>query len=179
MTTVLAIEKAGDVTFASDSQVSVGGAKHPDSFQKVFRNGDEVFGLAGRVRAGNVLRFMDVPRLDPKVKGAEVDRWVTVELIPAMQHALTEAKAAEDEKGQLDSESHVLAAVRGRCYRIGADFSWFRTGTGVYGIGSGSDFAMGALLAGADILEALKIAARLDSYTGGKLSVVSAKGMLA
>lgn len=177
MTTVLAIEKAGDVTFASDSQVSVGGMKHPDSFQKVFRNGDVVFGLAGKVRTANILRFMDVPRIDPKLKGDEVDRWVTKTLIPAMQTALTDARAVEDDKGELDTSSHVLVAVKGRCYRIGADFSWFRTGTGIYGIGSGSDYAMGALHAGAPILDALKIASKLDSYTGGRLSVVSAKGM--
>jgi ATP-dependent protease HslVU (ClpYQ) peptidase subunit len=40
-------------------------------------------------------------------------------------------------------------------------------------IGSGSDAAMGAMLAGADARTAVQIAAKLDVYTGGKITSYS------
>jgi ATP-dependent protease HslVU (ClpYQ) peptidase subunit len=42
-----------------------------------------------------------------------------------------------------------------------------------YAIGSGADVAMGALLAGASAHEAVKIAAKIDVYTGGKITSYS------
>jgi len=41
-----------------------------------------------------------------------------------------------------------------------------------YAIGSGSHFAMGAMYAGADPKEAVKIAAKLDAYSGGRVKVL-------
>jgi ATP-dependent protease HslVU (ClpYQ) peptidase subunit len=40
-------------------------------------------------------------------------------------------------------------------------------------IGSGSDFALGAMAAGADLKAAIKIAAKLDPHTGGRTRIVS------
>ena len=39
-----------------------------------------------------------------------------------------------------------------------------------YAIGSGCDFAMGAMLAGCNAVDAVKIAAKLDPYTGGRIN---------
>lgn len=43
-------------------------------------------------------------------------------------------------------------------------------------IGSGGDFAMAAMMGGADAREAVKIASKLDPYTGGKIRVIKVKG---
>ena len=42
-------------------------------------------------------------------------------------------------------------------------------------IGSGAGFAMGAMLAGATATETVKIASKLDPYTGGKIKSVKIK----
>ena len=42
-------------------------------------------------------------------------------------------------------------------------------------IGSGANFAMGALLAGANSIEAVKIAIKLVPYSGGKVNSVKVK----
>lgn len=44
-----------------------------------------------------------------------------------------------------------------------------------YAMGSGGGFAMGAMLAGKTPEEAVKIAAKLDVYTGGKITVMRPK----
>lgn len=46
---------------------------------------------------------------------------------------------------------------------------------GKIALGSGSVAAMGAMLAGADAKTAVKIASKLDPYTGGKIDVVKVK----
>ncbi len=64
-----------------------------------------------------------------------------------------------------DTRFTFLLAVGGTVFEISDDFSVGMDSTGYYGIGSGSDYAVGALHAGADMEEALKIAARLDAFT--------------
>lgn len=44
-----------------------------------------------------------------------------------------------------------------------------------HAIGTGSDVAMGAMLAGATAQEAVKIAGKIDIYTGGKVTSYSAR----
>lgn len=45
----------------------------------------------------------------------------------------------------------------------------------IHAIGSGSDFAMGAMLAGATSVEAVKIAIKLDPNSGGRVQSVKIK----
>jgi ATP-dependent protease HslVU (ClpYQ) peptidase subunit len=58
-----------------------------------------------------------------------------------------------------------LILIGGEIFEIADDFSVTMDGKGYYGVGSGSDFAIGALSAGATIKEALKIASENDAYT--------------
>ncbi|NDB61907.1 hypothetical protein EB001_26220 [bacterium] len=53
----------------------------------------------------------------------------------------------------------------GEIFEIADDFSVTLDGKGYYGVGSGSDFAIGALSAGATVKEALKIASDNDAFT--------------
>ena len=43
---------------------------------------------------------------------------------------------------------------------------------GIYGVGNGSQFAIGALYAGASVEKALEIAANNDIYTSGPYQIV-------
>ena len=58
-----------------------------------------------------------------------------------------------------------MIAMRGELFEIDEDYSVSRREDGVYAIGSGADFALGALMAGADIQSAMHIAATLDVNT--------------
>ena len=178
MTTVVAVERGGDVEFAADSQVSWGSRKDPAGAEKLIRNGDVVFGFSGAVRIENLLQFVKFPPLARKVRGVDVDRWVVGEFVPAIQECFLDAKASLVSSEQQTVESNFLVAVNGRAYNIGSDFSWTRSKSGRYAIGSGSRFAMGALMAGASAVEAVKIACGLDVYSGGRVVSASWKGLV-
>lgn len=177
MTTVVAVERNGDVEFAADSQVSAGWRKSPNSFTKVFSNNGVVFGFAGSVRIANLLKWFDCPEPPKSKKVDDLERWLVRNLVPALSRALDDALALRVDSNEADTSSLILVAVNGRCFELSGDFSVVREGSGRYAIGSGQAYALGALTAGATPIEAVKIAASFDAFTGGKVQSASFKGL--
>jgi ATP-dependent protease HslVU (ClpYQ) peptidase subunit len=176
MTTILALESEHGVTIGFDSKVSYGW-EHADLEQpKVFTNGELVFGCSGALLDANVIKYADLPALAPD--NWDIDRWVTNELIPAITEALHNRNVPEYKNGKIETGGTYLAVVRGRVYRIAHDTSWTRHTGKHYAIGSGSEFALGALAAGASVREALDIAQQHDSATGHRMTVVQASELL-
>jgi ATP-dependent protease HslVU (ClpYQ) peptidase subunit len=58
-----------------------------------------------------------------------------------------------------------LVAVGGSIFDVDQELVASKNDPGIYAVGSGSSYALGALHAGAQILEAMEIAARLTAYT--------------
>ena len=68
----------------------------------------------------------------------------------------------EKEDGDLFS---ILLSINGQVFEIDQDYSVARRESGVYAIGSGADYALGALTVGASGMEAMQVAASLDVNT--------------
>ena len=166
MTTIIMHETEDKVLIAFDSRVS-GSRVPPDTSyaQKVFINpsADIILGVAGYLRAAQVLAYADLPAIDEH--DWDVDRYVTMGLLPAI-HEVVNTYGDEDDTDY----SRFLAVVRGRVYDI-AGGSWTRNPSGVYGIGSGAGYAIGAYAAGADLAEAVEIAAEFDAATNDDVTV--------
>lgn len=176
MTTIVAVEVQGDVLFAADTQ-STAGSRATSGRTKVFANGSVVFGVAGAVRVADVLRFADLPSCPAGLKGVSLEGWAVTELVPALQKALSESGALENSDGEVHADFGALAAVNGRLFRVGSDFSLIG-GVKSTSIGSGSSYALGALRAGASPKEAVRIAAEFDVYTGAKVVEYSAERLM-
>lgn len=169
MTTIIAYEHEGGVTLGWDSQVSLGSHIYHGAHQKVFANGSIVLGVAGALSDAKILQYAELA--DPDESGWDIDRWVTNELVPSIFHALAERNRATVTNSQIETESTILAVVKGRVYEISSDQAADRRVDNIYTIGSGSHFARGALAAGASVRTALGIAADHDYGTGFKLYV--------
>ena len=176
MTTIIAIEHDSGVTIGFDSKVSYGWENADLEQPKVFANGEVIFGVCGDVLDANILRYADLPALG--TDEWDVDRWVTNKLIPAMTAALKERNASAVSNSKIETGGSTLAVVRGRVYRIASDTAWTRHVDGRYAVGSGYQFALGALAAGASVHQALSVAASLDSGTGHRLRVIQAAELL-
>ena len=166
MTTIIMHETEDEVLIAFDSRVSGSRVPLDTSYaQKVFINlaADIILGVAGYLRAAQVLAYADLPAIDEH--DWDVDRYVTMELLPAI-HEVVNTYGDEDDTDY----SRFLAVVRGRVYDI-AGGSWTRNPSGVYGIGTGSGYALGAYAAGADLAEAVEIAAEFDAATNDDVTV--------
>lgn len=176
MTTIAAVEHDTGITWCWDSRVTTGNefAELADSSGKVFRNGNIIFGVCGSLVIASELRYMELPKL----KGWDVDRYVAVRLLPAIREALFAANCLDGD-GDMVGSGRLILGVEGRAYMVGPDLCWFRKSNGIYIIGSGGDFAQGALAAGASLREAVGIASQHDVYTGETIHVRQSAEILA
>ncbi len=172
MTTIIALQREHDVDLAWDGQMTVGNQKHDLLTPKVWCQNGLVFGVAGLLRGADVLSVTEFPDYD----GSDARKWLIRYLVPVMREVLKEEQGVMGEQGNVELDLFVV--IDGTVYEFDGMLSPVSSGDGIYTLGSGGDFARGALVAGADILRALQIAAEVDPYTGGTLTVTSANEMI-
>lgn len=177
MTTLVAIQGESWAVIAYDSRVTEDKQKIfslPKDSGKVVKNGSYLLGAAGDLRAVNLLAHVfKPPTVGASLYGAKLDKFISSSFVPELKKCFEEASYSKD--GEMDSQIMVL--VNGVIYEIGVDYSWARDESGIYAIGSGGDFAIGALhatletrkrtLATAKALarQALMIASKMDVGT--------------
>jgi len=184
MTTIAAIEGPDWVIIGADSMSS-----GEDGFSiaipdgKIFNNNNIVFAGCGAVRGINILQHDFTP---PEVDTDDIDKYITKELIPAMRNTFIEAGYELNKaESSVENDNVWIVVIKGKVYRIDSDYSWERTSDNMYVAGSGERFALGAMSALANgvlvddyiearkiVSQALQIASKYDSSTGGKLTVL-------
>ncbi len=182
MTTIAAVQGPGWAVIGSDSQVSEDDRTYclPKTFGKLVRNGPYVLGTAGDLRAINILTHDFDPPARGKPKGVSLDRFMISQFIPRLRESFeASAYGREGEHGSV-----ILACFGGVIYEIGQYYECIRDDDGLYAIGTGGHFALGALrvlkgetptIAEAEhmVREALIVAASYDSKTAGPFTVMN------
>ncbi len=122
MTCIAGACHRGRVWLAGDSAITVDdGTLESMSEPKVWLRRGVAFGHAGPLRSGEVLRHtLDVPRVPGS---AEIERYVQVELIPAIRKALSD-DGCEADWGSL------LLGVGPQLYFVDSDFGAYRPAAG-------------------------------------------------
>ncbi len=191
MTTIVAIQGDGFALICSDSRISDvdrdGYISQVSTLRegtaKVASNGKYLLGAAGDLRAINLLHHAFTPPPVPTgIKGKKLDQFFTVKFIPALRECFEVqgyATPDKDEKAHMaEHDSLIMVAVSGNIYVVDGDYSWLSDTSGVYALGSGSSYALGALTALMPktaltvqaakkiALKAMTIAARFDPHTG-------------
>ena len=185
MTTIAAYQGSTWAVVAYDSKVTEDSRVFtlPKQSGKVFQKGPYILGAAGDMRAVNLLAhtFKPPSPVLNELEGAALDRFMSTKFIPSLKACFEEANYSE--KGEQDST--VLAIVNGKVYEIGSNYEWCHDVTGLYALGSGSAYALGAMHALKDsmrggivnartiVKEAVLIASRLDSDSGEPVYVLS------
>ena len=191
MTTIVGIQGDGFSLLCSDSRISDldrdGGVSQMFTLgtghSKIAVNGPFHLGAAGDLRAINLLAHAFVPPAPvPQVTGKKLDAYLTVKFIPELRDCFEKYGYSLPER---DASSHLaehgsilMCSVNAVIYVIDGDYSWITDAAGFYSIGSGSQFALGALhaLAGGKklslqqarvmALKAMAAAAKYDPCTG-------------
>lgn len=192
MTTIIGIQGEDFALACADSQVSdisTDGAVTQvvtlrESSGKLGTNGRYILGAAGDVRAINILHHAFVPpAAPPNLKGKKLDHFMTVKFIPALRECFeTQGYAApqtEQSEHMAEQGSSVIVVVNGVIYTVESDYSWFSDSVGIYALGTGAQYAMGALHALTNkiknlnlntartyALKAMAAASKFDPYTG-------------
>ena len=194
MTTIIGIQGDGYALMVGDSRISDIGRDGEVMYtstlgggvNKITNNKQCLLGAAGDLRAINLLAYAFAPPVPPVGAGKRLDAYMTLKFIP-------ELRACFDLHGyslpERDSSQHVaehgstiLVAVNGVIYCVDSDYSWIIESSGIFAIGSGAQYALGALqaLSGGKkldlqqakrmALKAIAIAAKYDPGTGAPYS---------
>jgi ATP-dependent protease HslVU (ClpYQ) peptidase subunit len=196
MTTIVAIQGDDYSVIGTDSRIS-SFDESGMAFQittlgtgtsKVAQNGRYLLGAAGDVRAINILHHAFTPPTPSfKTSGSHLDQFITQKFIPALRECFEETGYAMPENDQsshiAEQSSTILVVINGVVYIIDGDYSWTSDRTGIYAIGTGSSYALGALqalTAGKQLTvqkaklainKALSITSKFDPYTGSPFQI--------
>jgi len=183
MTTIAAIQGENWSVVGYDSRVTEDNTRIytlPKDSGKLVKNGQYLLGAAGDMRAVNLVNYVfKPPTINPTYYGIKLDKFITTHFIPDLKRCFEENSYSKD--GEHDSQ--LLVIVNSTIYEIGEDYSWAHDESGVYAVGSGAQYALGAMhtalenkkrtLATAKtiIRQALTICSRLDPSTGGPFNI--------
>lgn len=135
MTCVVGIEYAGKVAIVADLLGSEGNLKIEHTEPKVFVRNKVIFGYTTSYRFGQLIQHV-MPEPCPPEEAAAVYAWLVSEFVPALRRTLKDNDCVG---GQC------LIGVNGQLWWLQDDFAVVRPADGYFAIGSGADFAIGAL----------------------------------
>jgi ATP-dependent protease HslVU (ClpYQ) peptidase subunit len=176
MTTIVGVQYEDSCIIASDSRVAADGKvyTHPEMVKAVER-GSYIIGGAGDYRALQVvLHGWQPPIVTAKAK-QNLYEFAINKVAPSLKTTLTDA-GIEFSKGP-DSpgdkfDLSLIIGINGTLFEIDSDFAVAMNDNHFYGIGSGGDFALGALHANSSVLDAMRIAAICNNGTSAPFHIL-------
>lgn len=166
MTTIVGIETKNGFIIAADSQTTEGERPYISrDVPKIVEVGDYVISGAGTSRYCDIITYGWEP---PTYDDTNLYKFMVSKFIPSMRKAHEETGYTLKE----DEGAVFLVGLENKLFYICEDYSVLRTDSKMYSIGSGGNWALGALYAGATVEEAMKIAIKLDINSGGKIQII-------
>jgi ATP-dependent protease HslVU (ClpYQ) peptidase subunit len=166
MTTIIAIRDSRGFTFAADAQVTDTERPYQHrSMKKIVEVNEYVMAGAGNSRCCDVILYGWKP---PAYDGSEPYIFMVSKFIPEMRRQHEDAGITMKE----DEDFVFLVGFKDRVFHVASNYAVLETNTGIYGIGTGAAYALGAIAHGATLQEAMKIAKKFDINTGGKIQIV-------
>lgn len=146
MTCIVGLVGKDGIYLGGDS-ASVGAANWSLSVradEKVFINGDFIFGFTSSFRMGQILRFgFTPPRLHSNV---DLYEYMVTSFIDAVRQRFKDAGYISNEKGQETGGTFLVGHGR-RLFRVDGDFQVGEASNRYDAVGCGQDVALGALYA--------------------------------
>lgn len=182
MTTILAIQGDNFAAICSDSQwTDEYGRVGKMAQSKVVTVGRYLIGVAGDTRGANIIQHMFAPPALPvKLSGAKLAKFIVSQFIPALRTVLEENGLGRPQYDDRPAESSndILVLANGTIFQIDTDYGTEIDSNGIYAIGSGAHYALGALevltakkkitipYAKQTLLKAVAVSAKFDSGSG-------------
>lgn len=169
MTTIVGIQKDDRAIIAVDSRVTDDNGRiysHPN-MMKYAERGSFIIAGSGEVLPCDIIQNMWTPPRLLAADKANIYKFMITKVVPSMREILSKnGYNFDEEHDKKEGERfHFLIACNGELFDVDQELSVTRDARGYYAIGSGGDYALGAMFAGARPLEALRIAAEVSVYT--------------
>lgn len=164
MTTIVAVQLPDGVVFGTDSLVTASRKYNHPKMEKITERGPYIIAGSGEVAACDIAQHIWEPPIPLVADKKDLYHFMIAEVIPSLKKCFKEQEYKWDTEDD-ETKFAFLIAIDGEVFEIADDLSVALDAKGIYGVGSGSSLAIGALRAGATMPEALQIAADVDPYT--------------
>lgn len=168
MTTIIGLQYDDHCAIIVDSQTTSPSGyiyNHPDVKKIAERNGYLIAG-SGETMPCDVVQHIWEPPKPLKKDKQDLYHFMVAKVMPSLRKCLTDNGFNFDEP-KTEQRFNLLIAICGELFDIDDELSVSRNESGIYAVGSGGDYAIGALWAGADAYQAMDIAAQVTAFTAG------------
>ena len=142
MTCILGLEYDGGIAMGGDSASSNGSIVRLSTTPKVFRLPNMLIGYTWSFRMGQIIQYSkDVPKIKAKKSNY---KYLINDFVPFLRDIFKDAGWLKTENSR-DEGGEFLIGLRGEIFKLQSDFSVLRYDDGFAAVGSGADFALGAL----------------------------------
>lgn len=144
MTTIAAIQGRDWAVVAYDSQVTEdNGRKYilEPKMAKVCENGPYILGVAGDLRAVNLLAHSFHPPDPGNIFDEDLDRFMVTKFVPSLKKTFDNNFYGKEN----EHSSNVMVVINSTIYEVGGDYDAVRDEVGLYSLGSGSQYALGSM----------------------------------
>ena len=144
MTTLVGIELQDRCVLSADSQITEDNQRTvATATPKIISVGKYLLGITGDSRPGDILAYNWTP---PAYKGADPVQWMGKKVMPSILAAFKEnGYEPYEATKEKDAGFDYLVAFNGNIFHIAVDLSFIKSDQGIYGLGSGGQFALGYL----------------------------------
>jgi len=174
MTTIVAVQHEDKVVIGADSRVTSGNGRKAShsAMVKITARSPYIIAGAGECAPCDIAQHIWQPPVPKTSDYKDLYHFMISKVIPSLKLCFKENEYKWDTEDE-ETKFAFLVAIGGQVFEISDDMSVCLDGRGFYGIGSGSDYALGALASGADIKQALRIASDYDAYTAAPFNYMT------
>lgn len=143
MTCVVGLKTEQGIYIGGDSAVSTGdNLVQIMADPKVWSKGQFIFGYAGTLRAGQIIKYnLKIP----PVNNREPIEYMVTAFVDSMRKTLKKAGAAKEEHKEEEHPNQFLVGFRGHLYELDESYGVCEVADEFVAIGSGTEYALGSL----------------------------------
>ena len=144
MTCIVGVVSDNEIYMGGDSAGVSGWSLRVRADEKVFVNGDFIFGFTSSFRMGQILRFGFSP--PKRHQDTDVYEYMVTSFVDSIRNRFRESGYLSEDKRQ-EVGGVFLVGYANRLFRVDSDFQVGETLNGFDAVGCGQDVALGALYA--------------------------------
>jgi ATP-dependent protease HslVU (ClpYQ) peptidase subunit len=166
MTTILGLQAQDHCLLIADSRITDDGGRtytHP-TVTKITKRGKYLIAGAGTTQPCDIIQHAWKPPTPTPASYKDLYHFMIADVVPSMKIALA-VNGYQPDKDSTEPDFIFLIALGGTIFELDDSLSVLMRDDGIYGIGSGSPYAIGALQAGANWRKAMQIAAKNNVFT--------------
>ena len=167
MTTIIGIEYDDHSLIVADSRVTddSGRIYAHKVMKKIAKRGSLLIAGAGEVAPCDIAQNIWIPPQFTAKDKKDVYRFMITKVMPSLRKCLVDNGYNFEEDKKDGMRFQFLISVGGELFDIDEDLSVMKSDANMYAIGSGGSFALGALYAGAEPIQAMEIACKVSAYS--------------